>query len=408
MLTFKHAQLKNGLDIIAEVNDAAHSAAVGFMVKTGSRDEAAAVSGVSHFLEHMMFKGTAKRNSQQVNEEFDAMGAKNNAFTSNEVTCYWAQILPEFTDRSLELLSDMMRPSLRTEDFDMEKKVILEEIALYLDRPAHVLFEAVMSDHFEKHPMANTVLGSKESVGALPRDRMKEYFDARYGPGNMVLAVAGKINFDDFVAAAEKYCGQWKHLDVQRMYSAPVLRAKRRHIQDPKLKRHYIAGLCPGPSAQDDSRYAAMVLSDVLGDHEGSRLFWALVEPGLADEADFSFYPHDQTGSFLVYASCDPERAGQVEGILLGELEKVLKEGLTEEEVQRSKNKIESGTVLQGESPLGRMRGLASRWTYNREYRSLEEDLALLESITRDDLLAVAAKSRFAPMTITTLGPQAR
>src|SRR6202012_3856232 len=129
----------------------------------------------------------------------------------------------------------------------------------------------------------------------------------------------------------------------------------------------YLTGLCPAPSAQDDSRYPAMVLSDVLGDHEGSRLFWSLVEPGLADEADFSFYPHDKTGSFLVYASCDPERATQVEGILLGELNKLLKEGLPPDEVQRIKNKIESGTVLQGESTLARMRGLASRWTYNRE-----------------------------------------
>src|SRR5271156_6593774 len=180
-LQFKKAKLSNGLDVVAEVNDAAHSAALGFMVKTGSRDEPPEVAGVSHFLEHMMFKGTARRNSQQVNEEFDAMGAKNNAFTSNEVTCYWAQILPEFTERALDLLSDMMRPSLRPEDFDMEKKVILEEIALYLDRPSHVLFEAVMADHFGKHPMANSVLGSKESITALTQPQMKNYFDARYG-----------------------------------------------------------------------------------------------------------------------------------------------------------------------------------------------------------------------------------
>jgi predicted Zn-dependent peptidase len=353
----------------------------------------------------MMFKGTARRNSQQVNEEFDAMGAKNNAFTSNEVTCYWAQILPEFTDRALELLSDMMRPALRDDDFTMEKKVIIEEISLYLDRPAHILFEAIMADHFEKHPMANSVLGSKESIAALERTQMKTYFDSRYGPGNMVLAASGNIDFDAFVQSAEKYCGTWKHLDVQRAYPNPTLHPKRRHISDPKLKRHYIAGLCPGPSAQDDSRYAAMVLSDVLGDHDGSRLYWALVEPGLADEADFSFYPHDHTGSFLVYASCDPERAQQVEDILLGELQKVLKDGLTEEEVHRSKTKIESATVMQGESTLGRMRGLASRWTYNHEYRSLEQDLALLESITRKDLQAVATKSGFSPMTITTLGP---
>jgi predicted Zn-dependent peptidase len=404
-LQFKHATLSNGLDVIAEINDASHSAALGFMVKAGSRDESADLAGVSHFLEHMMFKGTPTRNSQQVNEEFDAMGAKNNAFTSNEVTCYWAQVLPEFTERALDLLADMMRPSLRVEDFDMEKKVILEEISLYLDRPNHVLFEAVMADHFQNHSMAGSVLGTKESITALGRDAMKTYFDGRYGPGNMVLAAAGKIDFEEFVKLAEKYCGHWKHLDVQRVYTEPLLTPKRRHISDPKLKRHYIAGLCPGPSAQDDARYPAMVLSDVLGDHEGSRLFWALVEPGLADEADFSFYPHDRTGSFLVYASCDPERAAQVEGILLNELNKVLNEGLTEEEVQRSKTKIESGTVLQGESTLSRMRGLASRWIYNREYKSLEEDLAKLESITRKSMLGVATAHHFAPMTLTTLGP---
>jgi predicted Zn-dependent peptidase len=234
---------------------------------------------------------------------------------------------------------------------------------------------------------------------------MKSYFDARYGPGNMVLAASGNLDFDAFVQMAQKYCGHWNHVDAPRAYPAPALRAQRRHIRDPKLKRHYIAGLCPGPSAQDDARYAAMVLSDVLGDHEGSRLFWALVEPGLADEADFSFFPHDRTGSFLVYASCDPGRAAQVEAILLGELAKVLKDGLAPDEVQRSKNKIESALVLQGESTLGRMRGLASRWIYNRQYKSLEEDLAILEAIQRADLAAVAAHCAFAPMTLTTLGP---
>jgi len=405
MLTFKQATLPNGLEIVAELNDSAQSAAMGFMVKTGARDELADVAGVSHFLEHMMFKGTARRTSQQVNEEFDAMGAKNNAFTSNEVTCYWAQVLPEFTERSLDLLADMMRPALRGDDFDMEKKVIVEEIALYLDRPSHVLFEAVMADHFGSHPMANSVLGTKESITQLRQDQMRRYFESRYGPGNMILAAAGKIDFDELVRQVDRFCGHWPRVEAPRTYPEPQLQAKRHDLTDAKLKRHYIAGLCPGPSAQDDARYAAMVLSDVLGDHEGSRLFWALIETGLADEADFSFYPHDRTGSFMVYASCDPDRAKQVENILMTELTRVIKEGLTDEEVQRSKNKIESATVLQGESPLGRMRNLASRWMYNHEYRSLEEDLAKLESITRSDLLAVAERYGFGPMTITTLGP---
>ncbi len=168
--------------------------------------------------------------------------------------------------------------------------------------------------------------------------------------------------------------------------------------------------LCPGPSAQDDSRYAAQVLSDLLGDHEGSRLYWALVEPGLADEADLSFFPHDQTGSFLIYASCDPERAGQVEGILLEEIQKLVRGGpggLTDAEVSRSKNKIETASVLHGELPMGRMRSLAGRWTYNHEYRSLEQELAILEGIARPEVESVVRNFSFTPMTITTLGPAA-
>ena len=404
MVTFKHTQLKNGMDIVAEINPDAQSVAIGFMVKTGSRDETDDVSGVSHFLEHMMFKGTSRRSSADVNREFDAMGARNNAFTSNEVTCYWAHILPEFLPAALDLLADMMRPALHSDDFDMEKKVILEEIALYLDRPGHVLYEAIMKDHFGRHPMAYSILGTKESITALTRDQMKTYFDARYGPGNMVLAVAGKMDFDELLRLSEEKCGHWKHLDVQRQYPAAEIKGGRRHIADPKLKRHYAALMCPGPSAQHDGRYAAQVLADAVGDHEGSRFYWALVEPGLADEADFSFYPHDQVGSFFAYASCDPARSGQVADILQSELKKIILHGLTDQEISRSKNKIATAAVLQGELPLGRMRNICSRWIYNKEYKTLEEDLQLLESVDAAAIKKVIQEYPFDPITTTTLG----
>ncbi|MDA8376710.1 MAG: pitrilysin family protein [Planctomycetia bacterium] len=407
MVTFKHKQLKNGLDIVAELNSEAQSVAIGFMVKTGARDESSEVYGVSHFLEHMMFKGTSRRSSADVNREFDAMGARNNAFTSNEVTCYWAHILPEFLPAALDLLSDMMRPALRGEDFDMEKKVILEEIALYLDRPGHVLYEAIMQDHFRRHPLAHSVLGTRESITALTRDQMQTYFDARYGPGNMVLAVAGKIDFDELWRLAEQTCGQWKHLDVRRQYPAADITGGVRHICDPRLKRHYVAMICPGPSAQHEGRYAAQVLSDVIGDHDGSRFYWALVEPGLADEADYSFYPHDGAGSFFAYASCDPARSQQVTEILSGELQKIVLHGLTDQEISRSKNKIATAAVLQGELPLGRMRNICSRWIYNQEYKTLEEDLQLLEAVNGAAIRKVIQEFPFNPVTTTTLGPAA-
>ena len=406
MISFKHVTLPNGLDVIAEVNPQAQSTALGFMVKTGARDEAPEVAGVSHFLEHMMFKGTARRSAADVNREFDAMGASNNAFTSNEVTCYWAHVLPEFMPQALDLLADMMRPALRTEDFDMEKKVILEEIALYLDRPTHVLFEAIMGDYFAGHTLGQSVLGSRESIAALAQPQMRKYFDSHYGPGNMVLAVAGKVDFDQLADLVQAAAASWQHLDIRRDYTVPQPQPRRRHIVDGKLKRHYMAVMCPGPSAQDKHRHASHVLADVIGDHEGSRLYWALVEPGLADEADFSFYPLDRTGSFFAYASCDPARRDQVEDVLLAEIRKVIREGVSQAEVDRSKTKIETATVLHGELPLGRMRSICGRWTYNHEYRPLEEELAELEAVSGVDIQEVLRQYPCSPVTITTLGPE--
>src|SRR5579871_5581359 len=208
-LTFHHKQLPNGLDVVAEQNPDAHSVALGLFVKTGSRDEDPSVNGVSHFLEHMMFKGSQKYGWEDVNRIFDELGAKYNAFTSQEMTAYYANVLPEFTEKAVEHLSHLLRPAIRVEDFTTEKKVILEEIAMYLDDPGHRLYERLMEAHFANHPLSMSVLGSPESIQKLQRDQMAEYFARRYGPGNMVLAVTGRLQFEEIVALAEKYCGQW-------------------------------------------------------------------------------------------------------------------------------------------------------------------------------------------------------
>ena len=162
-LTFHHKQLANGLDIIAEVNPDSHSFAAGLFVKTGSRDEDPAINGVSHFLEHMMFKGSQKYTWEDVNRIFDEIGARYNAFTSQEMTAYYANVLPEFTEKAVEHLSHLLRPAIRNSDFDTEKKVILEEIAMYLDDPGHRLYERLMEAHFANHPLAMSVLGSADS-----------------------------------------------------------------------------------------------------------------------------------------------------------------------------------------------------------------------------------------------------
>src|SRR3984885_11667105 len=170
-MTFQHHQLSNGLEIIAEPNPDAHSVALGFYVITGSRDESPDINGVSHFLEHMMFKGSTRYTWEDVNRIFDELGAKYNAFTSQEMTAYYANVLPKFTEPAMEHLSHLLRPAIRVEDFTTEKKVILEEIALYLDDPGHRLYERLMEDHFGKHPLSMSVLGSADSIKHLQRDQ---------------------------------------------------------------------------------------------------------------------------------------------------------------------------------------------------------------------------------------------
>jgi len=403
-LKFHYRQLPNGLDIIAEENPDSHSFAAGLFVKTGSRDEDGNVNGVSHFLEHMMFKGSEKYGWEDVNRIFDELGARYNAFTSQEMTAYYANVLPEFTERTIEHLSHLLRPAIRNEDFTTEKKVILEEIAMYLDDPGHRVYEKLMEVHFGNHPLSMSILGSADSIQKLERDQMAGYFTRRYGPGNMVLAVTGRLDFDAIVKLAEKYMGTWPRVEAPRKQPEPMYKVQKFAMTDAKLNRMYTMGMTPGPSAQDDRRFAARVLADVIGDSDGSRFYWALVDNAIADEADFGFYPHDGCGSFYLSLTTDPQRTQKALDIAMAELEKA-KTDLNDDEIERAKNKIASSLVLSGEVPLGRMRAIGGQWIYNKEYRSLEQDMATLMSVNRASLEQLMKDYPFDPMTIVTLGP---
>ena len=404
-LTFHHHQLPNGLDVIAEVNPDSHSFAAGLFVKTGSRDETPDINGVSHFLEHMMFKGSEKYSWEDVNRIFDEIGARYNAFTSQEMTAYYANVLPEFTEKAVEHLSHLLRPAIRNEDFTTEKKVILEEIAMYLDEPGHRLYEKLMSAHFGNHPLSMSILGSPESIEKLQRDQMARYFKSRYGPGNMVLAATGRLEFGEVVRLAEKYCGSWPHVDAPRQQPLPLYKPQHLALTDEKLNRQYTMAMTPGPSQQDERRFAARVLADVIGDSDGSRFYWAMVDNAIAEDADFGFYPHDNCGSYYFALTTAPDRTEQAMSIAMKELDKV-KSDLNDDEIERAKNKIASSLVLSGEVPLGRMRSIGGQWIYNREYRSLEQDMDTLMSVNRRALQQLMDDFPFDPMTVVTLGPK--
>ena len=404
-MEFNNTTLSNGLTVIAEVNPSAKSMAAGFFAKTGSRDETDEIAGVSHFLEHMMFKGTDRRDALEVNLEFDELGASYNAFTSEENTVYFAGVLPEFQTAMLDLLSDLLRPALRQEDFDMEKGVILEEIARYEDQPTFKMYERLMASHFRGHPLARNVLGTPDSVTALKRDDMRQYFDRRYSPGNVTLIGVGNIDWDAFVAKADETCSPWKPFDVDRTLTPCAGAGVRTTITDPKVNREHIGIMSPAPSAQDESRFAAQLLSTIVGDSTGSRLYYALIDPAIADEAHTAYDMLDGTGGFLTFISTDPQRGREALEIAIGEFAKVMDSGFSDSELQAAKNKIASAATLKGELPMGRLTAVGFDWVYRREYMPLARQIEILFSVTPDDVMAVAREFDLSKVTVLALGP---
>src|ERR1700675_3128493 len=202
--------------MIGETSPAARSVALGFFVRTGSRDEEGDVSGVTHFLEHMVFKGTPRRTALDVNRDFDRIGAHYNAFTSEENTVFYAAILPEYLPQAVDILADILRPSLRVEDFDMEKNVIIEEIGMYEDQPMWSAYDHAKRMFFAEHPLGNSILGTPESIRALTRDQMHEYFQRRYVAPNITVVAAGNFEFPRLIELVEKHCGGWNAGTVGR------------------------------------------------------------------------------------------------------------------------------------------------------------------------------------------------
>lgn len=405
-VTFQQHRLSNGLTIIAEADPAAHTTACGFFVKTGARDEAAPVMGVSHFLEHMMFKGTDDISAEDLNRRFDDLAARNNAFTSAEMTCFYASVLPERFDDVVLLLAKMMRPALRQSDFDTEKGVILEEIAMYKDNPFWVLLEASMERHFGAHPLSHRVLGTSETIAALQRDQMMEYFRSRYSADNTTLAAAGRIDFAKLVALAERACGAWERTGAVRDPSRPTPVGGTFTIEDEKVSRAYILGLADAPAIEDERRYAAAMLAQVLGAPDNSLLHWALIETGLAEEAQAAFDAHDGVGHYFIFASADPTRIDDVWAQTQAQIERLV-DSITPDDLERLRNKAATALTVGGERPSDRMQRLGRLWTTTAQYRPLEHELEMITKVTLDDLRAVAAAYPIRPVTVGKLVPKA-
>lgn len=404
MKEFKQTELENGLKIIGEANDTAKSAAIGFFVKAGARDEDDSVSGVSHFLEHMMFKGTARRSALEVTYELGSLGAQANAYTSEENTVYYMGILPEYVPRGLDLLSDMLRPSLDQKEFDVEKKVILEEIALYKDRPSHVLFENALAEHFSSHTAGNSVLGSTESITDLSRQQMLDYYNSKYSPSNMTLAVTGSFDWDKFVSQAGELCSSWENVETKRAYPDYKPVSSEKTLTKAGLNSAQVCLITPGPSAKSEERYAAKVLSVILGDSSGSKTYWEIVDKGLAEAAMIDCDPMDGVGVFYGYASADNANIKKVAELIEGIFQSAT--NFSEDELERAKTKLASRLVLQGESSLRRLMSMGSGWTYREDFQTLEQEVAKIKAVTKADILACLKEYSFEPRTKVFMLPE--
>jgi predicted Zn-dependent peptidase len=233
------------------------------------------------------------------------------------------------------------------------------------------------------------VLGTRETVSALTRDQMQQYFDRRYSASNTVVCAAGALDFDRFVEHVRACCASWTSGEVARSHPPFHAHEERLLVPMKQANRAYLAWLCPAPAVQDPRRYAAAMLAQILGDSEGSRLYWALVETGIAEEAQAQYDGHDGIGEYVTYVACSPEDVAKVDAIVQSELERVCTE-ITEHELSNARAKVRTAIAIAGERPEGRMRRLGSLWLYRGNYASLEDELVQIDRLTVADLLAVA------------------
>ncbi|MBI2302324.1 MAG: insulinase family protein [Armatimonadetes bacterium] len=399
--------LDNGLQLVGEHNSEALSLAAGFFCRTGARDETPAVNGVSHFLEHMMFKGTDKLTYDDINKTFDRIGARYNAFTSEENTVYFGQVIPEFQGDIVALLAEMMRPALRSEDFDMEKNVILEEIAMYEDRPLWVAHDHVRKLHFQDHTLGFAVLGTNDSITGLERDQMAEYFARRYASDNLTFAIAGAYDWEAVTGQVAGLCGGWQPSHATRALPAVSPGGQTTVVTLDRFKQATCYLMAPGVTAQDPRRYTANVAAAAIGSGMTSRLHWALVHPGLAEEASLYHDEEDAAGVYGGMFVCEPERAQEVLDIYRATLAKAQAEGLTEAEVGRAVRRFGTGLAFGAESPLNRLVTVGFDWVYRKAITPVDEVLAELRRVTAADCNALLAERPFDRLSAVCVGPVA-
>jgi predicted Zn-dependent peptidase len=404
--TLLETRLPNGLQVLGQRIPGVESAAAMFWVKTGARDEDERLAGVSHFLEHMAFKGTATRTYEEINRQFEEMGAENNAFTSLEMTAFHARVLGDRIHDAVDLLADLTRPVLDTEDFDQERNVILEEIARHNDQPYSLMFDEFFKTFFSGQPLGNSTLGTPETIGALTVDQMRDYWRRRYVPDNIIFSIAGNFDWDAIVAQLRDLTASWPRSEAPRLPVAAAAAPSSRVLTNARWSQEHLVLGVPSIKQGDPDYYTASVLANVLGDDTGSRLFWSVNQTGLADQVGAGVITFSDAGMLFVIAVTQPDRARQTLEVIRRELDALQSAPVTEDELERAKSKLLTSVVIEGESTRARMNGLIESWLSHHRLETLEEIRRGIEAVTVDSVTAfLRAHPLNQVQVLTALGP---
>ena len=411
-VTLRRTVLGNGLTVLSEHMPGVRSVALGAWVRAASLHESPETMGLSHLLEHMVFKGTQRRSAKDLALALESVGGSLDAYTSREHTSYQARVLDEHVEIAADVLADLIfRPLLRASDLEMERKVVLEEISTVEDTPDDLVFELHGARLWGDHPYGYPILGTRETVGTFTTDDLRGLHDRTYHPEHVVVAASGNIDHDDLIAILEgtgwnsfPSGGKSRLVSRAAVPAIPTIT----HFERDGAQTHIVFGSATVPHG-DPRRYAMALVSTLLGGGMSSRLFQRVREElGLAYAVyTFQSFHHD-AGIHGVYVGTAPETAGLASEAIRDELARVAAEGIPDDELNAGKNQLKGQITLSLESVSSRMYRAAGVELYDEEFRSLDEVLALIDSIDRESVLAVC-RDFFAPdlQTVVSLGPLA-
>jgi len=402
----KKVVLSNGLRVLVESIPTCRSVSFGIWVKAGSRHETPETNGFSHFIEHMLFKGTKRHTARQIADRFDGIGGNVNAFTSKEYTCYYAKVLDEHLPIAADMLADMFFESVfAEEELEKEKNVIIEEIAMYEDTPDDTVHDLAVRAAFGDDPLAFSVLGSAERLRAADADDLRGYMACRYGVDTTVISIAGNVD-ESVTELLERHFGRFDRKAGEPKVTPPGFRSGALFHQK-QTEQNHLCLMFPGCAITDPKLYAMILLNNVLGGGMSSRLFQEIREKrGLAYSVYSYHSAHSDVGTLTVYAGTAPKHTREVYELTLDLLGELASGGLTEEELRRGKEQLKGNLILSLESTGSRMNRLGKNELMLGRHDTLDELLAKIESITLADVDEMIRRLMSKPCAIALVGAE--